>query len=75
MNRIIIDLHGLKSKNYITLSQDKLDIALNLMNKEQLQFISDMIDAHQQVNMKTIKPTKKCVDNRRILCKIYLKII
>lgn len=58
-----------------TLSQDKLTVALDLMNREQLHAVSDMICAYQQANIETIEPTKKCVDNRRILCKIYLKII
>lgn len=42
-----------------TLSQDKLDVALDLMNKEQLQAVSDMICAYQQANIETIKPAKK----------------
>ena len=45
------------------------------MNKEQLQFVSDMICAYQQANIEIIEPTKKCVGNRRMLCKNYLKII
>ena len=44
-----------------TLSQDKLDVALNIMNKDQLQFISDMISACQQASIETIEPTsRKC---------------
>ncbi len=35
----------------------------------------EIFHAIQQANIETIEPTKKCVDNRRILCKIYLKII
>lgn len=59
-----------------TLSPEKLKVALNVMNKEQLQFVSDVVCSYQQqASMETIKPTKKCVDNRRILCKTYLKII
>ena len=42
-----------------TLSQDKLTVALNLMNKDQLQIVSDMLCAYQQANMETIEPTKK----------------
>lgn len=42
-----------------TLSQDKLDVALDLMNKEQLQAVSNMICAYQQANIETIKPAKK----------------
>ena len=42
-----------------TLSQDNLKVALNLMNKEQLLAVSDMIYTYQQANIETVKPTKK----------------
>ena len=42
-----------------TLSPEKLNIALNVMNKEQLQFVSDMICVYQQANIEIIEPTKK----------------
>lgn len=42
-----------------TLSPKKLNVALNIMNEEQLQFVSDMICAYQQASMKTIEPTRK----------------
>ena len=42
-----------------TLSPEKLNVALNVMNKEQLQFVSDMICAYQQASMETIEPTRK----------------
>lgn len=42
-----------------TLSQDNLTIALDSMNKEQLQIISDMICAYQQTNLENIESTKK----------------
>ena len=42
-----------------TLSLEKLNVALNVMNKEQLQFVSDMICAYQQASMETIEPARK----------------
>ena len=42
-----------------TLSPEKLNVALNVMNKEQLQFVSNMIGAYQQTSMETIEPTRK----------------
>lgn len=55
-----IELDRMKAIRWLsTLSQDKLDVALNLMNKRDLQFISDMISAHQQVSMEIPKQTRK----------------
>lgn len=42
-----------------TLSPENLNVALNLMNKEQLQFVADMISAYQQANMENTHITKK----------------
>lgn len=41
------------------LSLEKLNVALNVMSKEQLQFVSDMICAYQQTSIETIEPTRK----------------
>ena len=42
-----------------TLSPENLNVALNMMNKEQLQFVADMIGAYQQANMENTHITKK----------------
>ena len=42
-----------------TLSPENLNVALNMMNKEQLQFVADMICAYQQANMENTHITKK----------------
>lgn len=42
-----------------TLSQDKIAEALNLMNEQQLQFVSDMICESQQADVETARPLKK----------------
>lgn len=55
-----IELDKMNALRWLTtLSQDKLNVALNLMNKEQLHTVSDMICAYQQANMEGINPTKK----------------
>ena len=49
-----------------TLSNDKLSMALNLMNKQELQFISEMLCATEQVRVESIEPAKKlCVDKEK----------
>lgn len=55
-----IELDGMNALRWLsTLSPEKMNAALNVMNKEQLQFISDMICAYQQAGMKTIESTGK----------------
>lgn len=36
-------------------------MALNLMNKQELQFISEMFCAIEQARVKSVEPTKKTV--------------
>lgn len=42
-----------------TLSPEKLNVTLNVMNKEQLQFVSDTIYAYNQVNIENITSKRK----------------
>ena len=42
-----------------TLSQDKLNAALELMNKQELQFIADMTCVYEQVDVEDIGPIRK----------------
>ena len=48
-----------QKKINIKMPEIEKNVALNVMNKEQLQFVSNMIGAYQQTSMETIEPTRK----------------